>query len=261
VARNARIIAIENQKGGVGKTTTAVNLAASLAVLEKQVLLVDLDPQGAVAACFGLKRGDVAGGMYEVFVKGENIQQYVMKVGRVAVGVVPANIWTDDQEEAYTLAIRPEILVRAIEQLRPHFDYVLIDNPPSIGPITVAAMAAADSLLIPVQCENLAVLAVGKILRLMRKVKSTLNPRLELEGVVVTMPDSRTTLTTENMNTLWRTFGDYLLRPPVPRTVDLARAVARGEPLLYHNARSGGAQAYLYLAGELMRRAHQGDAA
>lgn len=256
--RHARVVAIANQKGGVGKTTTAVNLAASLAVLEMRVLLVDLDPQGAVATCFGLKRSEVTGGMYDVFVKGEAIHKFIVQVGRVPLGIVPVNIWTDDEEEAYTLAIRAEILSRAIESLRSNFDFILIDNPPTIGPIAVASLAAADSLLIPVQCENLAVLAVGKILRLMRKIKATINPRLELEGLVVTMVDSRTTLTAEILNSMRHSFGDYLFRSPVPRTVDLAKAVARGEPLLFHNARSGGAQAYLQLAWELSRRATQG---
>ncbi len=259
--RRARVVTVSSQKGGVGKTTTAVNLAASLAVLNHQVLLIDLDPQGAVATSFGLTRTDITRGMYDVIVRGEALDGLILNVGRVAVGVVPVNIWTDDEEEAYIRAIRPAALVSAIDLVRSRYDYIFIDNPPSIGATAVAAMAAADALLIPVQCEELAVLAVGRVLRLMRKVKAMLNPRLLLEGLVVTMADSRTNLTVEIVNALRRSFGDCLLQTLVPRTIDLARAVSRGEPLLFHDVRSVGAQAYLNLAGELVRRAHQGAVA
>jgi chromosome partitioning protein len=254
VAGRARVIAIANQKGGVGKTTTAVNLGASLAVLERRVLVIDLDPQGAVPICFGIKRSEIKGGMFDVFVRGESIEDLVLEVGRIKLGVVPVNTWSDEDEEAYMLAVRPEILVRALDILRSRYDYVLIDNPPTIGPIAVASLVAADSVLIPVQCEELAVRTVGRLLRMARKVRAELNHRLRLEGIVLTMADSRTTLTTQVINTMRRNFGRYLFRTVVPRSVDLARIAVNGEPLVFTSAAARGARSYLSLAGEIIAR-------
>jgi chromosome partitioning protein len=261
VQPRARVIGVMNQKGGVGKTTTTVNLAASFAVLEQRVLVVDLDPQGAVSVCFGIKRPDLPGGMYDVVVHGRDMAPLAVTVGRVPLDVIAANIWSDEEEAAYTSAIRPAELVRELAQLRSRYDYILMDSPPTMGSIAVTAMAAADSLLIPVQCEELGLLAVGRSLQLMRKVRASINPRLMLEGVLVTMADGRTSLTAEVVNTLRRSFGDSVLRTLVPRSVDLARAISHGEPLLYYDVRSNGAQAYLNVAWELMQRTPQGEAA
>ncbi len=253
-----RIISIVNQKGGCGKTTTTVNLAASLAVLERKVLVIDLDPQGAAAVCFGIKRADIMGGMFDVFVRGENIIQFVKKVGRVELSVVPVNIWSNEDEEAYMLAIRPEILVRALDLVRPFYQYILIDNPPTIGPLAVASMVAADSLLIPVQCEDLSMRTVGRLLRVARKVRTEHNPRLLLEGMVLTMADSRTTLTAKVINTMRANFSQHLFRTVVARTVALARVSATGEPLIFTSLAARGAQAYLSLAGEIIAREKHG---
>lgn len=254
MATGARIIAIANQKGGVGKTTTAVNLGASLAVLERKVLIIDLDPQGAVALCFGIKRVDIKGGMFDVFVHGKSALDLIMKVGRIELGVIPVNLWSDEDEDAYMLAISAEVLTRTLETLRPFYDYILLDNPPTIGPVASASLVAADSLLIPVQCEHLAIRTVGKLMRLARKVRAEQNPRLRLEGIVLTMADSRTSLTAQVINTVRRSFGKYLFRTIVPRTVDLARSAASGEPLIYTHVSARGARCYLNLGSEIVAR-------
>ena len=249
-----RVISIANQKGGVGKTTTTVNLAASLAVLERRVLVIDLDPQGAVATCFGIRRSEIRGGMFDVFVRGERIDRFVRQVGRIPLDVVPVNIWADDDEESYMLAMRPEALRRALLQVRECYDYILLDNPPTIGPVAVASMYAADSLMIPVQCEELAVRTVGKLLRIARKVRAEQNPRLVLEGIVLTMADARTTMTAQVLNVMHGNFGRYLFRTVIPRSVDLARVPANGEPLVYTQLNARGARGYLALASELLSR-------
>ncbi len=252
--QNARVVAVANQKGGVGKTTTAVNLAASLAVLERRVLLVDLDPQGAVGLSFGLARPDIKGGMLDVFVRGENIAQFIVPVGRIELGIVPANVWSDQDEESYMLAVQPEILVRAIDIVRPLFDYIILDTPPTIGPAAVASLSASDSFLIPVQCEDLAIRTVGRLMRVARKVIKERNPHLTLEGIVLTMVDARTPSTARITETMRSSFGGMLFESVVPRCEVVSRVVATGEPLIYAHAASIGAQAYINLAAELVRR-------
>ncbi len=252
-----RTIAIANQKGGCGKTTTAVNLAASLAVLQHRVLLVDLDPQGAAGLCFGLTRPDIKGGMFDVFVRGENIAQFIVPAGRIEIGIVPANVWSDEDEESYMLAIQPEILVRAINVVRSLFDYIILDTPPTIGPLAVASLSASDSFLIPVQCEDLAMRTVGRLLRVARKVSKERNPQLALEGIALTMVDGTTSTTSRIIETMQRSFGDTLLQSMILRSKDVSKAVATGEPIVYSHAASSSAQAYMNLASEITGREHR----
>ena len=257
MANRAKVVSIANQKGGVGKTTTAVNLAASLAVLEHRVLLIDLDPQGAVAPCFGFERKDVKGGTFDIFVRGEDIVKFISPVERIELGIVPVNVWSDDEEAAYFSAIRPEVLVRAIEAVRPFYDYIFMDNPPTTGSVAVASLVASDSVLIPVQCEDLSVRTLSRLLQLERKVVKKQNPSLVLEGILLTMVDGRTAMTARIINTMRRNFGSMLFQTMVPRSVDLAKVVARGRPLLFSDVAARGAQAYLNLAVELMARGNR----
>ena len=249
-----RVIAVASQKGGVGKTTTAVNLAASLAVLERRVLLVELDPQGAIAPCFGFGRHAVKGGVYDVVVRGQALPPFVLTVKGLGLGIVPINVWSDDQEEAYLMACSRHALVGALAGARAEYDYVILDNPPTIGPVAVAALSAADSLLVPVQCEEMAVATLGKLFRTARRVKSNGNPALGLEGILLTMADPKAPMTREVVDKLRRAFGAQVFGTVVPRCPDLARVMQRGEPALFTRAWSPGAQAYLKLAGELLRR-------
>ncbi len=255
-----RVLTVASQKGGVGKTTTAVNLAASLAVLQHRVLLVDLDPQGAVGLCFGLARPDVKGGMFDVFVRGENIAQFIVPAGRIELGIVPANVWSDADEEAYMLAIQPEILVRAISVVRSLFDYIILDTPPTIGPLAVASLSASDAFLIPVQCEDLAVRTVGRLLRVARKVARERNPQLTIEGIALTMVEGKTPTTCRIIEAMRRSFGDMLFRSVILRSEELARAVAMGDPVVYSHPASNSAQAYMSLAAEITGRTRQGGA-
>jgi chromosome partitioning protein len=255
--KQAIVLAVANPKGGVGKTTTAVNLAASLAVLDRRILLFDLDPQGSAAQCLGISHSDVRGGSYDVFVRGEAPAPFTLEVGRIPLSILPANVWTQDEEEAYVRAVRSEVLVRALEGVRRFYDYVILDNPPMLGSVTMASLMASDSLLVPVQCEELPVKALGRLMTLHRKVLSQGNPELCLEGVLLTMVDGRTMMSARIINLMRRNFGSLLFRTMIPRSVDLARSVQAGTPLLLTNAASRGAQSYLNLATELVHRQSQ----
>ena len=167
---------------------------------------------------------------------------------------MPSNVWTAVEEEQYLFSIRAEILKRALASLRTRYDYILLDNPPTIGPVAVASFGAADSLLIPAQCEELSVLNLGKLLRTAREVRQKQNPGLDLEGIVLTMADRRTSLSAEAISTMRRSFNPWIFSTVIERCDDLARVAARGEPLVFTSAANRGAQAYLGLATEIVAR-------
>ena len=258
----SRIIAITNQKGGVGKTTTSVNLAASLAATKRRVLLIDLDPQGNATMGSGVDKRTVEASVYDVLVDGRGIRDAAMAAGQSGFTILPANDDLTGAEIALLdLPHREQRLKRALQEVAGDYDYVLIDCPPSLNMLTLNALVAAEGILIPMQCEYYALEGLTALMRTVDKIRATLNPQLQLEGVLRTMYDPRNNLATDVSSQLVAHFGDRVYRTVVPRNVRVAEAPSHGLPVLLYDKTSRGAQAYLALAGEVLRRAQQAQAA
>jgi chromosome partitioning protein len=248
-----RIIAIANQKGGVGKTTTAVNLAASLAAAERRVLAVDADPQGNLTSGLGRKTRESRPSVYEALIEQRPLSELMIPTDLEHLTLVPSDRnLTGAEVELVPLLAREFRLREALAPVAGSYDYVLIDCPPSLGLLTVNALAAAQRVLIPLQCEYYALEGVTELLATLERVKRVLNPDLEVEGVLLTMVDERTNLTQQVIHEVRQHFKNQVFETQVPRSVRLAEAPSFGKPVLLYDIRSKGAEAYLQLARELM---------
>ena len=253
--KDTQVIAVINQKGGVGKSTTAINLSAALGDLKKKVLVIDFDPQGNTTSGYGIEKEQLESDIYEVLLHDAKIEDAICDTTVPNVFVVPATIQLAGAEiELVSVMARESVLKSKIVDIIDKFDYVFIDCPPSLGLLTVNALVAAKSLLIPIQCEYYALEGVTKLIESMRMVKSRLNSDLEIFGVVMTMFDARTTLSKQVVEEVQNFFGAKMFKTLIPRNIKLSEAPSHGLPVTQYAPSSKGSVAYSKLAKEVIRR-------
>ncbi len=251
----ARILAIANQKGGVGKTTTAVNLATSLAAVGKKVLLIDLDPQGNASTGLGIDRKNRSISTYDLLFGGATATNAAVKTKVPGLWVVPASVHLAGADIELVTAESREFRLRdALRNNTGDFEYVLIDCPPSLSLITLNALIAADGVMVPLQCEFYALEGLSQLVRTIERVKATFNPRLEIQGVVLTMYDKRNNLSEQVANDVRAFFGPKVYTTIIPRNVRMSEAPSHGLPAIVYDMRCPGSQAYIQLAKEMLKR-------
>lgn len=253
--RDSKVIAVINQKGGVGKSTSVVNLSACLGENKKKILVVDFDPQGNTTSGYGIDKEELEHDVYDVILHDYPIEETIQETCVQNVFIVPATIQLATAEiELVSAMARESVLKEALSGIKDEFDYVFIDCPPSLGLLTINALVAADSLLIPIQCEYYALEGVAKLLESMQMVKRRMNPDLEIFGVVMTMFDSRTTLSKQVVDEVQSYFGKKMFKTIIPRNVKLSEAPSHGLPVIKYARVSKGALAYGKLAREVVAR-------
>jgi len=254
-----RVLSISNQKGGVGKTTTAVNLGASLAILGKKILLIDLDPQANATSGLGINKAEKDRYVYQIMIGARDLESVIEETCVKGMYAVPGSYHLAGVElELVNQPLRERMLARALSLLDTVFDFVIIDCPPSLGLLTINALTAANKVIVPVQCEYYALEGLGRLMRTVSIVKKRFNPRLELEGILLTMYDSRTRLSQDIAKEVKNHFNSKVFSTVIPRNVRLSEAPSYGMPICLYDIGSKGAQGYLMLAKEIMRKEENG---
>ena len=248
-----KIIAIANQKGGVGKTTTSINLSASLAAKGKKVLVIDTDPQGNTTSGFGIDKNDLDNTIYELILGECSIRDCILSDVIQNVSVVPSNVNLAAAEiELIGVDKKEYILKNEVDYIREDYDFIIIDCPPSLNMLTINSMTTADSVLVPIQCEYYALEGLSQLIHTINLVKERLNPDLDMEGVVFTMYDSRTNLSMQVVENVKQNLNQHVYKTLIPRNIRLAEAPSYGMPINVYDAKSAGAEAYMQLADEVL---------
>ena len=251
----AQIVAFANQKGGVGKTTSAVNLAASVGILGKKVLMVDLDPQGNTTSGYGINKKDVRHSAYDVLIGRSTAKDAVIDTNFDGLSVIASTISLAGAEfDLFSMDNRERRLADALAEIKDEYDYIFVDCPPSLGMLTVNALTAADAVIIPMQCEYYALEGISQLMITLRKIKQLYNPKLEICGILLTMYNGRLVLTAQVVAEIKRYYADKLFNTPISRNVKLSEAPSFGTPVYYHDRFCRGAQEYLEVAREFLER-------